>query len=199
MAHIGQVDIVQGTDLWHHHRSLGIGGSEVATILGLNPYENAEELFLVKTKQAPPKDLSKNPHVQRGQRLEETARLIINEKLNDEFVPATFVMHNFEFCRYSADGINKDGSAIIELKAPAEKNHLKIQELKGPLPYYVPQCQYGMMITGAKVCWFASYNQSFPDPLIYFPVYADKYYQAAMLAKVAEFWKAVDQNMCVLE
>lgn len=186
-----RIELEQSSESWLKWRCEGIGGSEVGTVLGVNPYEHIEDLFLIKTNQIQPKDLSKNPNVIRGQTLEPKAREIINEKLGIEFKPACFEMPNFNFCKYSSDGVNEDLSQIIEIKCCGSKNHLKIQELKGPLPYYYPQCQYGMMITGASVCWFASYNQSFPEPLIYFPVYSDKFYQAEMLASVAGFWKNV--------
>jgi putative phage-type endonuclease len=43
---------------WLAERAKGIGASEVGTILGLNPYESAFELYLRKTGQLPAKDES---------------------------------------------------------------------------------------------------------------------------------------------
>ena len=46
-----------GSDEWHELRSHGIGGSEIGTILGLNPWESAYYLWATKTGQLPPKQL----------------------------------------------------------------------------------------------------------------------------------------------
>jgi len=42
-----------GSPEWHSERSNGIGGSEVGTILGLNPYESAYALWAKKTGKIP--------------------------------------------------------------------------------------------------------------------------------------------------
>jgi len=42
-----------GSPEWHAERSLGIGGSEVGTILGLNPWESAYALWAKKLNLIP--------------------------------------------------------------------------------------------------------------------------------------------------
>jgi putative phage-type endonuclease len=42
-----------GSDEWHNARAQGIGGSEVGTILGLNPYESAYALWCKRTGRIP--------------------------------------------------------------------------------------------------------------------------------------------------
>ena len=44
---------VAGSPEWHSERRKGIGGSEVGTILGLNPYESAYALWAKKTDRIP--------------------------------------------------------------------------------------------------------------------------------------------------
>jgi putative phage-type endonuclease len=46
-----------GSSAWHEARADGIGGSEVGTIMGLNPYESAFSLHLKKTGQIPTPEL----------------------------------------------------------------------------------------------------------------------------------------------
>jgi putative phage-type endonuclease len=46
-----------GTSEWHELRADGIGGSEIGTILGLNPWESPYYLWASKTGQIPPKVL----------------------------------------------------------------------------------------------------------------------------------------------
>lgn len=46
-----------GSALWHEARADGLGGSEIGTIMGLNPYESAYSLYLKKTGQIPTPEL----------------------------------------------------------------------------------------------------------------------------------------------
>lgn len=57
---------------WHFRRSLGIGGSEAGTILGLNKYQTAWDLWAIKTGRMPAPDLSDNMAVKMGHKLEQT-------------------------------------------------------------------------------------------------------------------------------
>ena len=57
---------------WHSRRSLGIGGSEAGTILGLNKYQSAWDLWNIKTGRMAPPDLSDNMAVKMGHKLEQT-------------------------------------------------------------------------------------------------------------------------------
>ena len=51
-------------------RKAGLGGSDVATILGLNPYKTPYQLWLEKTGRVEPDDLSDNFAVKRGNDME---------------------------------------------------------------------------------------------------------------------------------
>lgn len=52
----------------------GIGGSDCAAILGLSPWKTTNDLWLEKTGQKEPKDLSNDQFVQKGVRLEPALR-----------------------------------------------------------------------------------------------------------------------------
>ncbi|WP_434361029.1 YqaJ viral recombinase family protein [Parasalinivibrio latis] len=56
---------------FHMERRLGIGGSDVAAILGISPYRTAYDVWLEKTGRKTPDDLSCNPHVHFGTELED--------------------------------------------------------------------------------------------------------------------------------
>ncbi|WP_018694331.1 YqaJ viral recombinase family nuclease [Algicola sagamiensis] len=58
--------------LWHFERSLGIGGSDVGAILGVNKYKTPYQVWLEKTGRAEPEDLSDNERVHFGNVLEDT-------------------------------------------------------------------------------------------------------------------------------
>lgn len=56
---------------WHVRRTFGIGGSEAGTILGLNKYQSAWDLWNIKTGRMAPPDLSQNMAVKMGHKLEQ--------------------------------------------------------------------------------------------------------------------------------
>ena len=55
---------------WLRVRNLGIGGSDAGVILGLNPYKSPWQLWLEKTGQTEPDDLSTNEYVYWGTKQE---------------------------------------------------------------------------------------------------------------------------------
>ena len=66
------IETLTEDEQWHFRRSLGIGGSEAGTILGLNKYQSAWDLWSIKTGRATAPDLSGNMAVKMGHKLEQT-------------------------------------------------------------------------------------------------------------------------------
>lgn len=60
------VEKLSSEESWHFHRRLGIGASEVAAVLGLNPYKTPIEVWEEKTGRRAPADLSDNLKVRVG-------------------------------------------------------------------------------------------------------------------------------------
>ena len=59
---------------WLAARFVGIGGSEAASAIGKNPWQTPAELWELKTGRREPKDLSDNPAVAQGVRMEPALR-----------------------------------------------------------------------------------------------------------------------------
>ena len=55
---------------WLEQRKKGIGGSDVAAIMGLSPWRTPAEVWFEKTGRVEPPDLSDKPYVQKGVELE---------------------------------------------------------------------------------------------------------------------------------
>lgn len=185
----------QGSESWHHWRSKGIGSSEIGTIMGLNPYKNVEQLWLEKTGQIIPEDISNKYVVKRGTALEPFARNIFNERSSKEFMPAVFTHKEYDFMRYSSDGYHESSSEIIEIKCMGDKNHQKCIDLDGPLDYYFHQMQWGMMISETTICHFIAYNPSFPDPMFIKEIKADKDEFENMKEVAIKFWHCVQNKI----
>jgi putative phage-type endonuclease len=62
--------IPQHTPAWHEFRKNGIGGSEIATVLGLNKYDTVTRTFYEKIGSVPPRDFD-NPKMFFGRYMED--------------------------------------------------------------------------------------------------------------------------------
>jgi putative phage-type endonuclease len=192
---ISESELPQGSDRWREERNKGIGASEVATIMGENPYQTAYQFAQIRLGIIPTPDLSNNFNIKRGHQLEPLARDITNQIIGDEYIPCSFQSTTWPFARYSSDGFCKATNSLIEIKCPGEKNHTWMIENSQPMPYYIPQLQWALMITGCDVIYFVSYNQAFPEPIFMVPIKPDKKYQEMMLEKVTKFWSDLQNKI----
>lgn len=191
--------LVQGSDAWISWREKGIGSSEIATIMGLNPYRTREDLLLEKTGQKPREDLSNKYVVKRGTALEPIARNLFNETTNSNFTPVIFQSEEHPFMKYSSDGFDETKDQVIEIKCMGAKNHNKVLIDKTPIDYYVPQIQWALMISGCKSCHFISYNPEFEENLISINVLPNHAFFVQMKEAALKFWDEVQEYLNVLK
>lgn len=122
----------------YHAESLGVEVSgEVRDFLGKPPpwTKTPRQLWREKTGLVVPPDLSGNPHIERGRRLEDPARVMFNERYGTKCMPCCFVDAEKPHRRVSLDGLDRDKGVLIEIKAPA-----RLPE--APPPYSVAQVAY---------------------------------------------------------
>lgn len=165
------INLVQGTDEWLAWRANGVGASEVAALFNNekhevccvredtgevltvivegSPYLTPYQLWLLKTGREQAPDLSGNPHVQRGKRMEAPARDCANAHYSEMALPVTAEHDDCPLVRASFDGIFGAGD-ILEIKVPSEKNYAFIKA-NGPPAHYVPQVAQQMAVKGADV------------------------------------------------
>lgn len=93
---------------WLKNRKKYIGGSDVACILGLNPYKTNVQLFREKKGIVEPDDLSDNPLVQYGTQAEEHIRALFSldhQELKVEYIPNNSWRNtDYPFAACSLDG-----------------------------------------------------------------------------------------------
>lgn len=68
-----EMKILKDRNEWLQNRSR-IGGSDAASIVGMNPYRNNIELWQIKTGQLVPEDISEKPYVKYGTNAEQHLR-----------------------------------------------------------------------------------------------------------------------------
>ena len=140
---------------WEELRKTGIGGSDVASIVGMNPWKSAYALWVEKTGQVEAEDLSENERVHFGNVLEQVVAdefcLRTGKKvrkcgtLQDEEYP--FILANID--RW-VEGEN----AGLECKTANGFSGAKWEGDEVPTNYYL-QTQFYMMVTGAEKWYIA--------------------------------------------
>jgi putative phage-type endonuclease len=136
-----------GTSAWHELRADGIGGSEIGTILGLNPWESAYYLWASKTGQLPPKELDSFA-VKLGNWLEPLILDTILPEMHPDWQierVGTYQHPKLPFLHANPDAVALvDGEwCVVEVKT--SRNYWA----EVP-PHYVAQVQHYMNVLGLK-------------------------------------------------
>lgn len=194
------LDLVQGTGGWLAWRLAGVGGSDVASVLGISPYDDATRADCLREKvTGGGKDLSFA--MRRGQLLEPAARALYQDRRRPGHVKVCCVEHGlYPWARASLDGLCyplglPDGTPwVLEIKAPKWQVH--DDALAGNVPEFnLVQCQWQLFCTGLKRLDYASYNPSKryaeKDWLAVVPVARDEALIGTLANAAAEFWMEV--------
>ncbi|MBP3059429.1 endonuclease [Texas Phoenix palm phytoplasma] len=105
-------NLTQNSFEWHEHRKKYINASEVAAIMGLNPFESEKSIFRRKLFN---EKIKENKAIIHGRNLEPEAREFFNNVNKSNFKPVVFVK---EFFSASLDGWDKFFQSILEIKCP---------------------------------------------------------------------------------
>ena len=93
---------------WLKGRGHTIGGSDASAIVGMNPYKSNEMLWLEKTGQVVPEDISDKPYVKYGQEAEPLLRELfkLDYPQYEVFYEENnlFLNDQYPWGHYSADG-----------------------------------------------------------------------------------------------
>jgi putative phage-type endonuclease len=176
---------------WRMDREKGVGGSEIASILGISPWLTAYQLWEYKTGKKESKDMSTLSHIQRGILGEKMARRILEDKYKRKYVPHTWTIEGTPY-RCSDDGFCCDNE-ILEIKCMGQEAHEKVRE--GYIPeYYMTQCIWNLFVSGAEQCRFVSFRPEDED-MIEIVVRPSPRVATKYRAAVDKFWECVTKNM----
>lgn len=191
-----------GSPEWHQQRAIGIGGSEVSTICGLNRWESAFTLWAKKTGRISG-ELKQSEPMFWGSRLEsvildEFARR--NSGLRVEANPGTWHGENiWEIANPDAVFVDEVGEfGIVEVKtaAYADDWNLPAEGVRGSandVPrYYLTQVQWYLRIMGFKKAVVVALFSG--NKYREFDVPADEFQQSADFALVKDFWQKVQDD-----
>jgi len=142
---------------WLNWRKKGIGGSDVATICGLNKYKSPLQLWLEKTEQVEPFEAGEAAYW--GNIMEPIIRneFSIRTGLRVETINSMLKHPVFDFMLANVDGVVIDqgnSKAIFEAKTASVFNSEKWEDDKIPEEYML-QVQHYMAVTGFNKTYVA--------------------------------------------
>ena len=150
------IDIRQRSPEWHQWRNSGVSASEADIVLGISPYATPFRLYAEKKGILSPENLDRNPHVQRGVRIEPIARAAFEKRHDKPFLlPLCGQSDEHPFLRASFDGVDGDG-VPAEFKAPTEGNFedAKANGINSAIyRRYYPQVQHQICVAGSPYGW----------------------------------------------
>lgn len=135
-----------------------ITGSRVAAILGLSPYQSADECLraMVREHFGAAPEFTGNAATEYGQRHEPDALAAYEKRMCVMcHSGGEIVIHpDHDFLAVTPDGcIDDDG--LVECKAPYRGTYTSIADV----PYYLPQVQLQLACTGREWCDFVVYDR----------------------------------------
>ena len=167
-------------------RQKGIGGSDVAAIMGLNPW--ATPLDVYYSKIVPIKEIDDKAKVDRlraGQIAEEFIIKRYEEMENCKVKTdvGVLVHRNYEFMRGNVDGIREDQNVVVECKTVGGFP----DQWQGKIPlYYKTQCAHYAMLTNCERVDLAA---AFDRWMFKIFVYERDYpFEKEILQKCIDFW-----------
>lgn len=184
---------------WHEWRRHGIGGSDIAAICGLSPWASAFSVYLEKRGEVPPEDLSSNPTVEFGKRVEpiipawfhdETGLWLTGEQTWCEHPEVDY--HRCTLDGYVSESPSSEpadalGVAEIKVTGQSEGDWSTIPD------HYAVQGQWQMHVTGLERLWFLvihRHNGAFRT----YEMTRDDTVIAELVRLAGDFWQRVQSG-----
>ena len=134
---------------WLKTRDLGIGGSDAAGIMGMNSYKSPYQLWMEKTGQVEPPDLSGNQYVYWGTKNEANIADWFQEETGKKVKRlGTLQSREYPFMLANVDRTVIGENAGLEIKTAGVSQYRKWKDDEIPDAYYC-QCLHYMAVTGA--------------------------------------------------
>jgi putative phage-type endonuclease len=174
---------------WHELRSHGIGGSEMGTIIGLNPWESAYALWAKKTGKITD-DFKENWAVRLGKAFEEPI-----VKLFEEEHPELEIFSCGTFASNEVDFLHANPDALARHRETGEWFVIEIKTARytwdGVPPHYVCQVQHYMDVLGIPKSYVVAVAGM--DYKEYF-IEADSFQQSVQRDAAFRFWDKLQKD-----
>ena len=149
------VEEAKDHDKWLKVRNSGIGGSDIAAVLGMSKWKSAWQLWNEKRGMVEPEDLSENEYIYWGTVLEQAVADRFCELTGKQVRKSgTLADDEYDFMLANVDRMVVGEKAGLECKTA---NGFAAKQWEGdevPTQYYL-QCQWYMMVTGFEKWYIA--------------------------------------------
>ena len=173
---------------WLKWRTLGIGGSDVSVIVGLNKFRSVYQLWLEKTGQVVPAE-EENDYTHFGTLLEPIVRAEFTRRTGIKVRAKKALLQSEEFPYMIADldGVIYENGEMCIFEAKTASAYKKETWEDGVPVEYELQVQHYMAVTGARKTYIAALvggNQFF-----YYEVYRDEELINIIIRAEKKFWE----------
>ena len=173
---------------WLEERRKGVGGSDIAPIMGISPWKTAYQVYLEKIGEV--RDYQESEVMDWGKRMEPALRQWYSDKTGRSVrLPDKILYHKeYPFMLASLDGYTDD-QRVVELKTSRYG-----KDWSEEIPdYYQVQVQHYLFVTGFPVAdTVVSIGGGSPE---LYEIPEDKELQQMILEAATEFWQRVqDRN-----
>ena len=176
---------------WLEYRRKSIGGSDAASILGLNPYSSPYSVWADKLGLLPEKEDSEAMRL--GRDLEDYVAKRFTEATGKKVRRENHILINpdYPFAHANVDRVIIGEDAGLECKTTSTLNLKRFKNGEFPETYYV-QCVHYMMITGAKRWYLAVLVLG--REFMHFTIERDEDEIAALAQSEEAFWQLVKER-----
>lgn len=181
---------------WLDTRRMGIGGSDAAAIIGMNPYSSPFSVFADKTGRLPPQE--DNEAMRQGRDLEWYVAERFKEDMADKGTPKKtkecgFMLQHpkYPFMLANVDRLIIGEKAGLECKTTSVMNLKKFKNGEYPEHYYA-QCVHYLAVTGAER-WYLGVvilNQGYKG----FVIERDEAEISTLIDAERQFWELVQKD-----
>jgi len=194
------IKVKQGETAWLNWRAEGISATDIPVILGFSPYKTPRELWMEKTGKQNPPDLSGNPNIQRGHRLEDAARQFAEEAYDEVLLPICAECSDWPILRASLDGFSSEGEPF-EFKAPSQKvfDEVLANGIESPTyRMYEMQVKVQAVVVGAsagRLFFYMEPTGDMEEPLVReFRITVSDSDKEAILEAAKAFWDLIQTD-----
>jgi putative phage-type endonuclease len=180
----------EDTEGWLEQRKRGVGGSDVAAIMGLSPWKSPLEVWLEKTGRADSPDLSGKEAVAMGNELESVVLGMYRRRhptSKVQRVNAICVDSARPWAQASLDGIVRDlgsGWGVLEIKTGSRES----EWAEGVPLHYLTQVTHYLAVTGYQFADVAALVGDYGLHYHEYRVTRDEGDLRAVVEAVDEFW-----------
>lgn len=178
---------------WVESRRSSIGGSDAATVVGLNPYSSPYALWTEKTGVIAPEDISQKEAVRLGHVLEPYVAQRFTEITGKKVRRENYILRNslYPWAHANVDRMVIGERAGLECKTTSELNLKKFRGGEYPANYYC-QCMHYMAVTGYER-WYLTVLIGNREVRV-FVIERDEEEIAALMEAEKQFWDCVETN-----